>query len=117
MTATRREENQQDVPTAVTTLDTETLRSSQFVDNVNLATVVPGLDVRNVGVPVSNIFVRGVGSNDFNLNASQAVGTVVDDLFIQNAVSSNVLLYDVQSVEVAKGRRARCSARTRRAGR
>ena len=69
VTAQRRSENIQDVPVSLTGLSGEALQRDQTFDNIQLARSVPNFDVRNTGVPISNIFIRGVGNNDFNQTA------------------------------------------------
>jgi len=44
-----------------------------------------------------------MGNIDFDNNASQPVGMVFDEIFLENAVFRGLPLYDIQRVEVLAG--------------
>jgi len=101
--ARKRSESQQDVPVSVTSFGSNELKAFKFFDNVDLGSQVPGLDVRNAGIPASNVFIRGIGSNDFNENNSNPVATYDDEVYISSNVGSNIPIYDMERIEVLKG--------------
>ena len=103
VSAQKREENLQDVPISVTNFGGKDLENFRFFDNVDLASQVPNLTIKNPGIPTSNIFLRGIGSNDFNENTNNPVATYVDEVFLSSGVASNVPMFDLARVEVLKG--------------
>jgi iron complex outermembrane receptor protein len=103
VTARRREESVQDVPTtinAVTGADIEKLNIRRFED---IATVVPGLTMANNGNGIgATASVRGV---NYDVNASGNNGTV--EFYLNDApISAGNLfqaVYDIQQVELLRG--------------
>lgn len=83
VTAQRRAENIKDVPMAITTLSGDKLESISAggVDIRFLAGRSPSLNVESdYGRSFPRFYIRGQGNTDFDLNASQPVGLVVDDI-------------------------------------
>lgn len=103
VTAQRRSENLQDVPISITALSDQTLKNSRPFDSVDLSRSIPNLNVRNVGIPVAHVFIRGVGNSDFNQNTATSVGTYVDEVFIASPIQQGLPVYDLERVEVLKG--------------
>ncbi|MBB6125290.1 TonB-dependent receptor [Sphingobium subterraneum] len=103
VTAQRRNENLQDVPISISALSDQTLKNSRPFDSVDLSRSVPNLNVRNVGIPVAHVFIRGVGNSDFNQNTATSVGTYVDEVFIASPIQQGLPVYDLERVEVLKG--------------
>jgi iron complex outermembrane recepter protein len=103
VTARRREESLQDVPTtinAVTGADIEKLSIRRFED---IATVVPGLTMASNGNGIgATASVRGV---NYDVNASGNNGTV--EFYLNDApISAGNLfqaVYDIQQVELLRG--------------
>ncbi len=48
-------------------------------------------------------YIRGLGNTDFDLNASQPVSMVVDDVVLENPVVKGMPLFDLQRTEVLRG--------------
>jgi iron complex outermembrane recepter protein len=104
VTAQRRSERLQEVPIAIAAFSGEQLRDSGVVSTATLAAQVPNLTVKSqFGTTNPNIFLRGVGSNDFNENASPAVGTYIDEVYIGAPAGQFSNFYDLERVEVLKG--------------
>jgi iron complex outermembrane receptor protein len=48
-------------------------------------------------------YIRGLGNTDFDLNASQPVSMVVDEIVLENPVVKGMPLFDLDRVEVLRG--------------
>ncbi|MBL0923997.1 MAG: TonB-dependent receptor [Sphingomonadaceae bacterium] len=104
VTANRRSERAQDVPVSITALAVDDLREMGIQSSTQLQSQVPNL-VFNQSYAASNpqIFIRGVGVNDFNSNASTAVGIYVDEVYLSSPSALQFQLYDLERVEVLRG--------------
>ena len=86
-TAQRREQNVQDVPLSVSTLDEERFTAifEAGEDIRALAVRVPGLHAESSnGRNAPRFYIRGLGNTDFDLAASQSVSIVVDEVVQEN---------------------------------
>jgi iron complex outermembrane receptor protein len=106
VTAQRRSENIKDVPMAITTLKGEKLDvlTSGGQDIRFLSGRSPSLNVESdYGRSFPRFYIRGQGNTDFDLNASQPVGLVVDDIVQENPMLKGFPVFDVDQVEVLRG--------------
>jgi iron complex outermembrane receptor protein len=106
VTAQKREENIQEVPLSLSTLDADqlTLLSSGGADVKALSTRVPSLLLESsFGRAFPRFYIRGLGNTDFDLNASQPVSMVVDEVVLENPVVKGKPLFDLQRTEVLRG--------------
>ena len=105
VTATRREQNLQQVGIAVTAYDGEALRDLAVTNTNELMNVTPGLRLQEGGGgPLLGLMsIRGVAQNDFAGHIEAPNALYVDDVY-QPAISSSVQqFYDVDRIEVLKG--------------
>jgi iron complex outermembrane recepter protein len=106
ITATKRAENLQDVPLAVTAIGTKQLDDLQVNDFDDFAKLVPSLSYKSSGPGSSNVYFRGVASGE-NANHSASlpsVGTYLDEqpiTTIQGAL--DVHIFDIARVEALAG--------------
>jgi iron complex outermembrane receptor protein len=106
VTAQKREENIQEVPLSVTPLDAEklTLLSEGGADVKALSARVPSLLLESsFGRAFPRFYIRGLGNTDFDLNASQPVSMIVDDVVLENPVLKGKPLFDIERTEVLRG--------------
>ena len=106
VTAQKREENIQEVPLSVTTLDADELAllSAGAADVKSLSARVPSLLLESsFGRAFPRFYIRGLGNTDFDLNASQPVSMVVDEVVLENPVVKGMPLFDLQRTEVLRG--------------
>ena len=85
VTAQKREQNLQDVPVAVSTLSDEKLDvlGSGGDDIRFLSARLPSLLIESsFGRAFPRFYIRGLGNTDFDLNASQPVSLVYDDVVL-----------------------------------
>jgi iron complex outermembrane receptor protein len=108
VTATRRSENIQDVPIAVTAVTAEQLESKGINDVAKLSAIAPNVTL-DAGTPFSGsdtvlaAYIRGIGQNDFAFNQDPGVGVYVDGVYLARSVGSNTSMLDVERVEILRG--------------
>jgi iron complex outermembrane receptor protein len=106
VTATRRSENLQDIPLSVATVDDDTLQAvmSGGTDIRGLSGRVPSLNIESsFGRTFPRFYIRGLGNTDFDLNASQPVSLVYDDVVLENPILKGFPAFDVDRIEVLRG--------------
>ena len=106
VTAQRRSENIQDVPVAVSTLSDEKLDilASGGDDIRFLAARLPSLNIESsFGRAFPRFYIRGLGNTDFDLNASQPVSLVYDDVVQENPILKGFPVFDLEMVEMFRG--------------
>ena len=106
VTATRRSENIQDIPLSVATVNDETLAAINAggADIRGLSGRVPSLNIESsFGRTFPRFYIRGLGNTDFDLNASQPVSLVYDEVVLENPILKGFPAFDVDRVEVLRG--------------
>src|ERR1041384_2874213 len=103
VTAQKREENVQDVPAAVTDTAMEVVTAGGQ-DVKALSGRVPSLVIESsFGRAFPRFYIRGLGNTDFDLNASQPVSMVYDEVVLENAILKGMPVWDIDRVEVLRG--------------
>ncbi|MBL4942528.1 MAG: TonB-dependent receptor [Colwellia sp.] len=106
VTARKRVENVQEVPIAVTALQGDNLDafSSAAMDIRFLNAKIPSLSVESsFGRTFPRFYMRGLGNSDFDLNASQPVSLVVDDVVQESPILKGFPVFDLERIEVLGG--------------
>jgi iron complex outermembrane receptor protein len=106
VTAQRRSERLQDVPVSVGTVDRQQLAAinSGGADIRGLSGRVPSLNIESsFGRTFPRFYIRGLGNTDFDLNASQPVSLVYDDVVLENPILKGFPIFDLNAVEVLRG--------------
>ena len=106
VTATRRSEDAREVPIAVSAVDGEKLDviRSGGEDIRFLASRVPSLNIESsFGRSFPRFYIRGLGNTDFDLNASQPVSLVYDEVVYENVALKGFPVFDVDRIEVLRG--------------
>jgi iron complex outermembrane receptor protein len=105
VTATKREENLQNVPVSVAALSASTLTKEGVFETTDLNRTIPNFQVSSpYGKQQPNFSVRGVGvGTEFNANAASPVGVYVDEVYQAFRASHGQQLYDLNQVEVVRG--------------
>ena len=106
VTAQRRSERLQDVPVSVATINDETLAAinASGADIRGLSGRVPSLNIESsFGRTFPRFYIRGLGNTDFDLNASQPVSLVYDDVVLENPILKGFPAFDVDRIEVLRG--------------
>ncbi|HYR29551.1 MAG TPA: TonB-dependent receptor, partial [Thermoanaerobaculia bacterium] len=106
VTAQKREENVQDVPAAVTAVSDTAMElvTAGGADVKALSGRVPSLVIESsFGRAFPRFYIRGLGNTDFDLNASQPVSMVYDEVVLENPVLKGMPVWDIDRVEVLRG--------------
>ena len=102
VTATKREQNLQDVSIAVTAVGTERLQTANITSIEGIQTLIPNISFGN-DFGVAKIFVRGVGTNTSTNGSDPAVALYVDGAVIARPEAQFTGLFDLERVEVLRG--------------
>jgi len=106
VTAQRRTENIKNVPLSITTLSAEKLDviGSGGEDIRVLSARIPSLNIESsFGRAFPRFYIRGLGNTDFDLNASQPVSLIYDDIVQENPILKGFPVFDLDQVEVLRG--------------
>jgi iron complex outermembrane receptor protein len=106
VTAQKRAENAKDVPSAVTAVPSQTLNviTAGGGDVKSLSGRVPSLMIESsFGRAFPRFYIRGLGNTDFDLNASQPVSMIYDEVVLENPVLKGMPVWDIDRVEVLRG--------------
>jgi len=106
VTAEKRVEDVQKVPESITTIDAEKLNEIKGGgDDIRFISArVPSLLVESsFGRTFPRFYIRGLGNTDFDLNASQPVSLVYDDVVLENPILKGFPVFDIGQVEVLRG--------------
>ena len=102
VTAQRREQSVQKVPIAITALSSDTIKQANLTDMLSFARLAPNTQVR-VFAAAPNIFIRGVGLNDFNPSSVPPIAVYRDEFALIASAAQVYPLFDLERVEVLKG--------------
>ncbi|RKU39689.1 TonB-dependent receptor, partial [Candidatus Poribacteria bacterium] len=106
VTARKREQRSFEVPLSVSTIrgeKSDVLRSSGM-DVRFLSNRTPSLQIESsFGRIFPRFFIRGLGNNDFDLNASQPVSILYDGVVLENALLKGFPAFDLDRIEVLRG--------------
>jgi iron complex outermembrane recepter protein len=102
VTATRREENLQDVPIAVTVVTGTAIQEGGFADIEDLAAFLPNVTIQD-GFQGQALTVRGIGTDPRNEAFEQAVAQFGDGVYYGRDNLSLGGLFDLERIEVVRG--------------
>lgn len=104
ITAQKREQNIQDVPIVVTTVDAALIRDTGIRDIKDLTILTPGMIVTSTSNETSTTArIRGVGTVGDNIGLESSVGIVIDEVYRpRNGVGFGDL-GELERIEVLKG--------------
>jgi iron complex outermembrane receptor protein len=106
VTARRLPEDQQRTPVSVIALTAADLELRSATNMRDLQRLVPNLTfapAQNVGDAAANIFIRGIGQEDFAAGTEAGVGLYLDGVPIGRTMGAMTDLIDVARVEVLRG--------------
>lgn len=106
VTAERRATTEKEVPVSVSTLGGPLLDAltSGGPDIRFLSSRVPSLNIESsFGRTFPRFYIRGLGNTDFDLNASQPVSVVYDEVVLENPILKAFPVFDVEQIEVLRG--------------
>jgi iron complex outermembrane receptor protein len=113
VTAQKREQSMQDVPSTVNSALGETLRDYNIFDFTELEKMTPGLDMRKINGRAGSVSLRGVTYNP-NSGSSQAVDVYWNDTTTGMLGSGGLFqqIFDIARIEVLRGPQGTLQGRT-----
>lgn len=105
VTARKRSENLQDVPTAVTAVNPQTAEAQQFENIVDLSASVPNLIVypQTTNTTSGAVYIRGLGQDDSTPVQESQVAVYIDDVYMPRSQGTLIDLGDFERIEVLRG--------------
>ncbi|MEM7327689.1 MAG: TonB-dependent receptor [Pseudomonadota bacterium] len=104
ITATKREQTLQDVPVAVSVVDSEVIEKAEIQDLNDLQSVVPSLRVGQLQSSANtNFIIRGFGNGANNVGIEPSVGVFIDGVYRSRSAAQISDLPNLQRVEVLRG--------------
>lgn len=103
VTAQRVEESLQDVPIAVSAIESDALEQSGIDSVDDLSMRVPGLTIGRFNPAQPQIYIRGIGSTDQSASGDASVGIFVDGVYISRHGAMDLDFFDLERVEVLRG--------------
>jgi iron complex outermembrane recepter protein len=105
VTARKRAENLQEVPSAVSAVAGNLLRELDIQSAEDLNALAPNLftSKTTVSFTAPQFYMRGAGRSNHNWNAENAVAIFVDDVYLQSTASAFIEINDFERVEVLRG--------------
>ena len=119
VTAQKREQTLQEIPSAVSAINSAEVNDFLGAgENIRaLAGRVPSLQIESSnGRQSPRFYIRGLGNYDFDVNATQPVSLIYDEVNLENSVLKSFPLFDVAQVEVLKGPQGTLFGRSTTAG-
>ena len=106
VTARRRPEHLQSTPVSVVALSGRDLESRSVTNLRSLQNFIPNLTFapsQNVGEAAANVFIRGIGQEDFGIGAEAGVAFYLDGVYLPRSLGLLMNLTDVARIEVLRG--------------
>jgi iron complex outermembrane receptor protein len=117
VTANRRAENLQTVPTSVSAVTAEQLKDLGVTSTTAIAQYVPGVQLMTVNSNTDNFFsIRGATQNDYAEHEESPVAVYMDGVYLSQAAGTSALLFDTERVEVLRGPQGTLFGRNATAG-
>jgi iron complex outermembrane recepter protein len=92
-----------DVPASITQFDASMIQALGAQDVSDLARVTPNVNIVQPGATQATFFVRGIGLQSFDANATGAVTIFQDDVALDLPAIQTGQLYDIHEVEIMRG--------------
>lgn len=103
VTARKREENLQQVPTAINVMTAEALKDRQIENIVDMQSATSNITMTEASGLQSGsltVFVRGIGNDP---GFGQGIGVYMDDVYLPTQVGLMMDVFDVERIEILKG--------------
>src|SRR3984885_611168 len=95
VTANRRSENLQVVPTSISAVTSEQLKDLGVTSTTAIAQYVPGVQLMTVNANTDNFFsIRGATQNDYAEHEESPVAVYMDGVYLRQAAGTGALLFD-----------------------
>lgn len=115
VTAQKRAENIQDIPLAITQVDTEALFQRGGSNLEAVQGLVPNVEI-NTAAAATGVAIRGIYSTNDTQNGDPAVAFHIDGVYLGRPQSVGMLFYDLDRIEVLRGPQGTLYGRNATAG-
>jgi iron complex outermembrane recepter protein len=103
VSASRREQNLQDVGTSIAAISADELKTMGTPDLTALSTRVPALQYNAFSPAVTVFNIRGVSQNDYGEQQEAPIAVYSDDSYISAVGAVGLQMFDLSDVEVVRG--------------
>lgn len=104
VTATKREQQIQDVPISITAFDGDQIAALGYTSAQQVTSLAPGVStVQPNGESNYSLAIRGAANSDFTTNVESPVALYVDEVYISQSSGSGFSLFDTERVEILRG--------------
>lgn len=103
VTARRRSESLQDVPLAVAAFDEQTIERANVRTLFDLQQIAPSLNFGGRSSARPQLYIRGVGTEQFTNVADPAIGVFIDDIYVPRTSGLLTAISDIERIEVLRG--------------
>lgn len=104
VTATKREQDLQDVSISITAFGAEQLDALGYTNAQQVTALAPGVStVQPNGESNYSLAIRGASNSDFTTNVESPVALYVDEVYISQSSGSGFALFDTERVEILRG--------------
>lgn len=116
VTAQKRAESASRTPLALTALTNKDLEERGVTDAADLTYVVPNVQIGTADGGNTNIYIRGIGSNNTTEGGDPAAAFHLDGVYLGRPDEARVAFFDVDRVEVLRGPQGTLYGRNATAG-
>ena len=119
VTAQKKTQDAQDIPFGISVMNDEKINEifAGGADVLALAAQLPSLYVESSnGRLAPRFYIRGIGNVDFDVNASQPISLVYDEMVLENPTAKSFPLFDIERVEILRGPQGTLFGRNTTAG-
>ncbi|KPA94375.1 TonB-dependent receptor [Pseudomonas asplenii] len=103
VTARRREESSQSVPTPISVVSGQALESQRVYRIQDLQQLVPSVNVAYMHARQSSVSIRGLGNNPASDGLEGSVGLYIDNVYLGRPGMAVFDLMDIEQLEVLRG--------------
>lgn len=107
VTSRKREESLQDAPVSVTAFSSAALEARSLESFVDLNNYAPNIELTNGrvdgGGSVAQVFIRGVGQEDYSFPNDPGVGVYLDGVYVSRSSGGDFGFMDIERIEVLRG--------------
>jgi len=103
VTAQKRAENLQDVPSAISAFGAQDIENSGWGDIDQLQIVMPSVVIGGEDNARPYIYIRGIGTSKFDIGSDSSIGIFVDEVFSARVSNNLTGILDLERIEVLKG--------------
>ncbi|MGB1087144.1 MAG: TonB-dependent receptor, partial [Alphaproteobacteria bacterium] len=100
VTAQKRAEDVRDVPIAMSVMSGQEMRDSGITDFNEVAQMIPNV---SINTDFYAMYIRGIGTAEANVLAEQAIGFIIDGVYLARIEFLRPGFIDVERVEVLRG--------------